>query len=92
MNTRIKDHSFRNLIQAKRTKEEIDVQSVVTPSIKKVSSVLLESSSARHVTNMVILPACATKTIICEVEKPQGTSVTSREYLYARRFNMQLVK
>ena len=30
---RIKDHPLRNLIQAKHTKDEIDVQHVVTPSI-----------------------------------------------------------
>ena len=33
MNTRIKDLPSINFIQAKHTKEEIDVQSVVTPSM-----------------------------------------------------------
>ena len=51
----------KSLIQAKHTKEEIDVQSVVIQSTLKVSSVLLGSSSARPAVNMVILQACATK-------------------------------
>ena len=33
MNKRIKYHPLRHLMQARHTKEEIDVQSVVTPSI-----------------------------------------------------------
>ena len=37
MNTRIKDHPLRSLIQAKHIKEEIDVQSVGTPNMYKVS-------------------------------------------------------
>ena len=32
MNMKINDHPLRSLIQAKHTKEEIDIQSVVTPS------------------------------------------------------------
>ena len=61
MNTRTKDHPLRSLILAKHTKEEIEVQSVVTPSMQKVSSVLSGSSSARPLTKMVILPSCGTK-------------------------------
>ena len=33
MNTRSKDHPLRNVIQSNQTKEEIDIQSVVTPSM-----------------------------------------------------------
>ena len=62
MDTRMKDHPTRkHLIQAKHTKEEIDVQSVVILNTLKVSSVLPGSSSTRPTVNMVILQACATK-------------------------------
>ena len=71
VNTEMKDHPLRkNLIQAKHTKEEIDVQRVVIQSTLKVSSVLLWSSSARPAVNMVILPVCATK---CRYLLYQGT-------------------
>ena len=62
MNTKMKDHpSRKSLSQAKHTKEEIDVQSVTIQGSLKVSSVLLESSSAKPAVNMVILQVCATK-------------------------------
>ena len=52
---------FKKFDQAKHINEEINVQSVVISSMEKVSTILPRSSSARSVTNMVILPACATK-------------------------------
>ena len=58
----MKDHPLRkSLIQAKHTKEGIDVQSVVVQGTLKVSSVLLGSYSTRPAANMVISQACATK-------------------------------
>ena len=62
VNTRIKDHPLRKcLIQAKHTKEETDVQSVVIESTLKVSGVLLGRSSARPAVNMVIFTSLCYK-------------------------------
>ena len=63
VSTRIKDHHLRGLIQAKDIKEEIDVQSVVIPTMWKILSVLPGSSSARPLTNMVIFQLVLQKAI-----------------------------
>ena len=75
-----------SLIQAKNTKEEIIDQGVVTPGMLKVSSVLPGSSSARPVTNMVILPACAIKSNHPLSQETPSTPVTSRSSIYAEDF------